>query len=553
MAKSPKAPATPDYVGAAQATAQGNLDAVKYQTEANRVNQVGPEGNITWTQGADGKWTQTTTLNPQIQAALDAQRNASIKAIGAGSSALDQFTSQGAFNAPDYNSFVGGVPQVNTGFSGFNSSAIPQTNANFQGFNASGLPQVDAQNFQFNGSQLPGVNTSFGSGYQGNAGVDTTRYQFDGSGYQPNSNFQNFSSASQANLDAPKFDQSMVGDATKAAYQSQVGVQQEDWDKANSKLDSQLRLQGLTPGTEAYDNAMRNQLKTQELTRNQAANQAVLTGSSIANQNYASQLAGFNAGNAAQNQQFGQDFSTAGFNQQAQQLGNNVQNDLYARALAGYGANLQGQQAYNAARGQEFSQGIQQYNTQQQAVHDYNSAQNQAYQQALAGYGANIQGNQAYNAAAGQAFNQSLAGYGANQQAQQLGNAALNDQYARALTDYQSGQQALMNSNNAQSQAYQQAVNNYQNQYNSARDQYLMPMNVYSSLMSGNQIQAPQIQMATNPQAGVAAGPDMLGAAQAQGDYAQGLYNAKAANQSNMMGGLMGLAGSGLMAAAVGF
>ena len=36
---SPATPATPDYTGAAQATAAGNLDAARAATAANRVNQ----------------------------------------------------------------------------------------------------------------------------------------------------------------------------------------------------------------------------------------------------------------------------------------------------------------------------------------------------------------------------------------------------------------------------------------------------------------------------------------------------------------------------------
>ena len=47
MGKS-SAPATPDYAGAAQATAAGNLETAKYTTQANRVNQITPYGNLTY-------------------------------------------------------------------------------------------------------------------------------------------------------------------------------------------------------------------------------------------------------------------------------------------------------------------------------------------------------------------------------------------------------------------------------------------------------------------------------------------------------------------------
>ena len=42
-------PPAPDYTGAAQATAQGNAQAARIAAAANRVNQVGPNGSLTYT------------------------------------------------------------------------------------------------------------------------------------------------------------------------------------------------------------------------------------------------------------------------------------------------------------------------------------------------------------------------------------------------------------------------------------------------------------------------------------------------------------------------
>ena len=69
---SPATPATPDYTGAAQATASGNLDAARAATAANRVNQVTPYGNLTYAvTGQDPygnpTWTSTTSLSPEQQ------------------------------------------------------------------------------------------------------------------------------------------------------------------------------------------------------------------------------------------------------------------------------------------------------------------------------------------------------------------------------------------------------------------------------------------------------------------------------------------------------
>jgi hypothetical protein len=62
----------PDYTGAAQATASGNLDAARVATAANRVNQVTPYGSLNYAvTGQDPygnpTWTATTSLSPDQQ------------------------------------------------------------------------------------------------------------------------------------------------------------------------------------------------------------------------------------------------------------------------------------------------------------------------------------------------------------------------------------------------------------------------------------------------------------------------------------------------------
>lgn len=47
--KSSSTPKGPDYEKLAQMTAQSNMDAAKYATQANRPNQITPWGSITWT------------------------------------------------------------------------------------------------------------------------------------------------------------------------------------------------------------------------------------------------------------------------------------------------------------------------------------------------------------------------------------------------------------------------------------------------------------------------------------------------------------------------
>ena len=74
MGKS-SAPAAPDYAGAAQATAAGNLENARYATKANRMTQINPYGQIEYTQDATDpdRWTQTQTLSPEAQDTVNRQ------------------------------------------------------------------------------------------------------------------------------------------------------------------------------------------------------------------------------------------------------------------------------------------------------------------------------------------------------------------------------------------------------------------------------------------------------------------------------------------------
>jgi hypothetical protein len=106
-------PPPPDYAAAAKETAAGNLEAARYATRANRINQVTPYGSLSYKQGPvfdqagydkamaefnaephqgsfisaiisaprreqfmsgdEDTWTQTMNLTPQAQATLDKQ------------------------------------------------------------------------------------------------------------------------------------------------------------------------------------------------------------------------------------------------------------------------------------------------------------------------------------------------------------------------------------------------------------------------------------------------------------------------------------------------
>jgi hypothetical protein len=83
LGPAPSAPAAPDYVGAAQQTAAGNVDAARLATAANRVNQVTPYGNLDYSiTGADPygnpTWTAKTSLSDVGQQLLNNQNSTSL-------------------------------------------------------------------------------------------------------------------------------------------------------------------------------------------------------------------------------------------------------------------------------------------------------------------------------------------------------------------------------------------------------------------------------------------------------------------------------------------
>jgi hypothetical protein len=83
----PEQPAVPNYTGAAEATAKGNLDAARAAAAANRVNQINPYGTLNYAvTGADPygnpTWTATSKFSPDQQALYDYDI-ASSKGLGA--------------------------------------------------------------------------------------------------------------------------------------------------------------------------------------------------------------------------------------------------------------------------------------------------------------------------------------------------------------------------------------------------------------------------------------------------------------------------------------
>lgn len=92
------APATPDYQGAAEATAAGNLEAARAATSANRINQYTPWGSLTYSQTP-----QSTVDYAAYNKALEAYNN------------QQQNLSQGTSTNPLSRGLLGGLGLAKTG------------------------------------------------------------------------------------------------------------------------------------------------------------------------------------------------------------------------------------------------------------------------------------------------------------------------------------------------------------------------------------------------------------------------------------------------------
>ena len=142
-----------------------------------------------------------------------------------------------------------------------------------------------------------------------------------------------------------------VSDATYKLMTDRLIPQQQ---KDTAALTNQLKLQGLQPGTQAFDDAMRNLTTSQGDVLSGAANQATVTGYQEARDRYLAQLQG-----------------------QGQQFGQNLQASEEQRNR--YLAQLQG-------KGQQFSQNMQIYDEERQRYLTQLQAQQQDYAQKMAQY-----------------------------------------------------------------------------------------------------------------------------------------------------------------------
>jgi hypothetical protein len=266
LGPAPSAPAAPDYRGAAQDTAAGNLEAARAATAANRVNQVTPYGNLNYTQSGTDQygnptWTATTSLSDVGQSLLNTQNAAS---LGLG----------GAINAQ-----LGQVQNVMG--QGFNPQTAPiTTNIGQANLN----PLTGQANLQ--------TQTDYAGGMAGWDRANQLLMQR----LQPQMDIQ------QKTLDAKLANQGVVA-GTEAYNRAKMGLGMQQNDLLN-----QAQLSGLSAGNTLFQQGLAGaqfgNAAQQQGYANQQQQQAA--NNALQQQMFGNQLTNANLGNAAQQQQFNQ-------------------------------------------------------------------------------------------------------------------------------------------------------------------------------------------------------------------------------------------------------
>jgi len=309
----PSAPPAPDYAAAATAQGVANQKAGQQTAVLNNPNIISPYGNQTVSYdlagGIDGtpQPTITQTLTPEAQATLTAQQGTQRRLADLGTQAADT------------------------------ASNIMGTPFNYNG------PQIQTSL----GQQMP-VNYGPAMGQYGMAsGINADQY----------GNLK--TSADMSGVAKMPVNAGMTGQqAIMNRLQPQLAQQ-------SAATAQQLANQGITPGSEAWNNAMREQQQGQNDLLSQAALQGIGLDMSANQQGYGQAMGQAGLYNAAMGQGYGQGLG-------AQDQANAAMAQNYGQA--GTSAGL-----YNQAAAQQFNQNL-------GAAQFGNTATQQAYQQQLAQY-----------------------------------------------------------------------------------------------------------------------------------------------------------------------
>ena len=236
---SPSPPPAPDYTAAANATAEGNLDAARLAAKSNRVNQYTPYGSVEY---------YNPTSNNFNQAAYDAAMDQYYKSLSAPAQQTTAPTSgiKSMFNQG----------QTTTTSAPSQSIAMPNREDFMTGYD----PDIWASRVTLSPEQQQLLDKQ----NQASLGLADTFAQ--GVGYVQDVLNNRFD---QSNLPRQMVNADQTGqDAIMARLDPQI---QQD----RQMMASNLANQGITQGSEAWQNAMRQQGNQENDLRTQAALQGI--------------------------------------------------------------------------------------------------------------------------------------------------------------------------------------------------------------------------------------------------------------------------------------
>jgi hypothetical protein len=318
----PKAPPAPDYIGAAQATAAGNKEAAIASQVGNMVNQVTPQGTVTYNkigeeQGVP-RWQQTVVMSPEQQAIYNADiaMNRQLQGIAGQGLGYVQGSLTAPLQGPNLQTSMTGAGQLQTGV------AQPTVGA------VSGVNRGAIQ-----GSVAPNIG-------------------------QMQTSIQNPSLVQQ--------------DVTDALYAQQTRMLDPQFARQQSAIETQLANQGITRGSEAWNQSMTDLANQKQQAYESARASSIGQGVAAGSQMFQNQLAGKQFANQAIGQQFQQTIQAGGFQNeaQAQDFLQGVQNATMqnqTRQQQLQEALSTGQFA-NAAQQQQFSQQLAELQAENQSL-----------------------------------------------------------------------------------------------------------------------------------------------------------------------------------------
>lgn len=140
-----------------------------------------------------------------------------------------------------------------------------------------------------------------------------------------------------------------------------------------------------------------------------------------------------------------------------------------------------------------------------------------------------------------------LANQGITRGSEAWNNAMQQQDMARQQAYEGARNQALLQGMQGAQQLYGQGIGTRQQQLTEAQLLRQDPINMLNAVRTGQQMQVtqqPNVATSAPGQLATTAGPDLLGAAAATGQYNQGVYNAQQAGQGGMLGGLFNLGGT---------